>query len=117
MGKINFKKGDYFTYEEQTHNWLIQKLAGSQESTYLGCPINITETVIFQNGRGVKVIKTTREDGLVNQIKGATGDLLETRKYLASLCNERNKEYTRKLQQLKFEHAALMKKKALEKAQ
>jgi len=63
------------------------------------------------------VIKTTRDEGLVNQIKGTTGDLLETRKYLASLCNERNKEYQRKLQQLKFEHAALQKKKALEKAQ
>ena len=66
VNKISFKKGDHFTYEEQTYNWLLQKLASNSESTYLGCPINVTETVIFKNGKAIKVLKTTREDGLVN---------------------------------------------------
>ena len=68
--KIKFRKGDHYVYEEQTYNWLLQKLASTQDSTYLGCPINITETVLMKNGKACKVIKTTREDGLVNQIKG-----------------------------------------------
>lgn len=70
----------------------------------------------MKQGKACKVIKTTREDGLVNQIKGPVGSLLELRKYLLSLSAERNKDYQRKLQQLKFEQQALMKKKALEKA-
>ena len=57
----------------------------------------------MKNGKACKVIKTTREDGLVNPIKGPVGSLLELRKYLLSLSAERNKDYQRKLQQLKFE--------------
>ena len=77
----------------------------------------MTETVIFKNGKANKVIKTTREDGLVNQIKGPLGNLTEQKRYLLSLATERNKEYQRKVQQLKFEEAARLKRKALEKAQ
>ena len=40
----------------------------------------------------------------------------ELNKYLLSLSKERNKEYQRKLQQIKFEQQALAKKQALERA-
>jgi len=59
----------------------LQKLAGTPDSTYYGCPINIPETVIFNNAKPFKVIKTTREDACVNQVKGSMS-LLELRKFL-----------------------------------
>ena len=109
-GQIKFQKGDHFNFQEQTYSWLIQKLASKQKSTYKGCPINIPETVLFKNSKAKRAIKTTRDDGLVNQIKGAIGkgenaksDQIEVKKYLLSISNERIKEYQEKLRQLKFE--------------
>ena len=99
---VKFKKGDYYTYEEQNYSWLIQKLAGTSESTYMGCPLMIPETVLFINGKPCKVLKTTREDECINQTKGNMS-FIELRKYLLNLSIERNKDYQRKLQQIKFE--------------
>ena len=113
---IKFKKGDHFSYEEQNYSWLIQKLAGGPDCLYLGCPINIPETVLFANGKPVKVLKTTKDDNCLNQIKSSTMNLTELRKYLLNLSIERNKDYQRKLQQMKMENQALLKKQALERA-
>ena len=81
----------------------------------MGCPVNVPETVLFSGSKPSKVIKTTREDKCVNQVRGAMS-LFELRKYLLNLSIERNKEYQRKLQQIKFEQQALAKKQALERA-
>ena len=64
----------------------------------------------------MKVIKTTVEDKCVNQIRGAM-PISELRKYLSQIAVDRNKDYQRKLQQIKFENQALLKKQALERAQ
>ena len=68
----------------------------------MGCPVNITETVLFQGGKPYMVVKTTREDKCINQIKGSLS-LLELNKYLLNLSIDRNRDYQRKLQQIKFE--------------
>lgn len=47
----------------------------------MGCPINIKETVIFSGGKPVKVIKTTKDDNCVNQVRGGFS-LMELRKHL-----------------------------------
>ena len=91
-----FNKGDYFTYEEQDYNWLIQKLAGTPESTYMGCPLKVPETVIFTNGKPTKVIKTTPDDNCVNVIKSNL-TIPELRKHLMTISQDRNTEHKRKL--------------------
>jgi len=62
----------------------------------MGCPLNITETVLFSNGKPIKLIKMTKEDGCVNQVRGAMS-LLELRKLLLNLSIERSKDYARKV--------------------
>ena len=111
-----FNKGDYFTYEEQDYNWLIQKLAGTPDSTYMGCPLKVPETVVFTNGKPCKVIKTTPDDNCVNQIK-STLTIPELRKHLLSISQDRNTEHKRKLRQMELEQQQLLKKQALERAQ
>ena len=76
-----FQKGDHFSYEEQDYSWLITKLAGSNENPYQGCILNIPETVLFSNGKPVQVIKTSRDDSCVNNVRGGMS-LNELRKYL-----------------------------------
>ena len=82
----------------------------------MGCPVNITETVIFNGGKPVKILKTTREDNCVNQVRGQIS-LMELRKHLLAISQDRSKDYQRKVQQIKFEQKALLKKQALERAQ
>ena len=97
INAIEFSKGDHYEYEEQDYAWLIQKLAATPDSAFYGCPINVPETVLFINSKPAKVIKTTREDNQVNQIRGGMG-WLELRKYLQQLVSDRNRDYQRKLQ-------------------
>ena len=89
---MSFRKGDHFSYEEQDFSWLISKLAGTFEGEYMGCPVNIAETVLFKDGKPYMVVKTTREDKCINQIKGSLS-LLELNKYLLNLSIDRNREY------------------------
>ena len=81
---VKFKKGDHFVYEIKDYSWLIQKLAGTNDSTYLGCPIHIPETVLFKKGKAIKVLKTTPEDHCVNQTRGAM-DITNVRKHLTGI--------------------------------
>ena len=81
----------------------------------MGCPVLIPETVVFVNGKPSMVVRTTREDDCINQIRGPMS-FLELNKHLLSLSKERNKEYQRKINQLKQEQQALAKKQALERA-
>ena len=97
-----FNKGDYFTYEEQDYDWLLQKLAGTPDSTYMGCPLKVPETVIFTNGKPIKVIKTTPDDNCVNQIKSNL-TIPELRKHLLTISQDRNTEHKRKLRQMELE--------------
>jgi len=62
----------------------------------MGCPLNITETVLFSGGKPFKVIKTAKEDKCVNQVRGGMSHL-ELRKFLHSLSIDRTKDYQRKL--------------------
>lgn len=92
INKMSFRRGDHFVYEHQDFNWLLQKLAGTEENPYMGCPIKVTETVLFNNGKPSRVIKTTLDDGCLNQIKGSM-TLLELKKHLRNLFNDRSKDY------------------------
>ena len=106
---IKYNKGDYFTYEEQDYNWLIEKLAATPDSTYMGCPLKVPETVIFTNGKPSKVIKTTPDDNCVNVVKSSM-TIQELRKHLLSISTDRNTEHKRKLRQMELEQQQLLKK-------
>ena len=58
---------------------------------------------MFKAGKPVKLIKTTYEDGCVNYVKANLSSFLELRKLLSSLASQRDKDYARKRQQLKYE--------------
>ena len=99
---MRFKKGDHFSYEQQDFSWLILKLAATFDGELMGCPVNIAETVLFKDGNAFMVVKTTKEDKCINQIKGGM-DNTELHNYLKNLYADRNRDYQRKLQQLKYE--------------
>ena len=71
-------------------------MAGTPEGNYLGCPINVPSTVLFNNGKPAKLIKTTYDDGCVNQVKAQLATLSDMRKTLSTLAYQRDKDYSRK---------------------
>ena len=87
-----FKKGDHFSYQEQDYSWLLIKLAATFDSVYMGCPVQIPETVLFSGGKPIKVFRTSAEDGTINQVKNGMSHL-EVRKYLMALSLERSRFY------------------------
>lgn len=65
------------------------------ENNILGCPVNIPETVLFQNQRPGKVIKQL-DDGCLAVVRQGM-NFMDLRTHLINISTERTKEHTRRL--------------------
>lgn len=54
----HYTKGDHFKFETMDFNWLLERMTGQPDNKYYGCELNVTETVLFKDGRPNKIIRT-----------------------------------------------------------
>jgi hypothetical protein len=71
-------------------SWLLEKLTGQMDNKFYGCELNVPETVLFRDGKPLKIIRT-EPNGFVSTIKGSM-PLSEIKKYLINAGVKRSKE-------------------------
>ena len=106
-----YTNGDHFTFETKDFSWLLEKLTGQSDNRYYGCELNIPETVLFKDGKPLKIIRT-ESNGFVTTIKSAIS-LPELKKYLINAGYKRNKELIEehnRIKQIRVEEEKKLKK-------
>jgi hypothetical protein len=51
-------------FRDHSFGWLIEMLASSPRSTFMGCELNMNETALMKDGRASLIVKTNK-DGIL----------------------------------------------------